>query len=63
MHNPKTKNHLTKDVTFLHKSYGEWSKIEKPVLVFMSFKGSDDDDEVETVCLITKIIIIIIITM
>ena len=35
--NPKTKKiTLTRDVTFLQKSHGKYSKVEKPVLVTMS---------------------------
>ena len=38
--NPKTKKIiLTQDVTFLQKSYGEYTKVEKPVVVTMSYKG------------------------
>ena len=37
-----------KDLTFLIKPYGKWNKVEKPTLVPMSYKGSDDDN-VETV--------------
>ena len=30
-------------MTFLQKSYGEYSTVEKPVMVLMSYEGSDDD--------------------
>ena len=41
--NPKTKCIiLTHDVTFLNKSYGEYSKVEKPVILTTSYEGSDD---------------------
>ena len=43
--NPKTKKIvLTQDVTFLQKSYGEYSKVEKPVLVTMSHEGLDEEN-------------------
>ena len=36
--NPKTKRIiLTWDMTFLKKSYGEYSKVEKPVILNMSY--------------------------
>ena len=40
---------MTKDVTFLQKSYGEYSKVEKPVLVTTSCESSDDEEEFEMV--------------
>ena len=40
---------LTKDVTFLQKTYGQYAKVEKPVLVPMSYEGLDDEEEIETV--------------
>ena len=50
MFNPKMRKiSLTKDVTFLHKSYGEWSKVEKPVMVPKSYEGPDNHDEVKMV--------------
>ena len=36
-------------MTFLDKLFGKWNKVEKPTLVSMSFEGSDDDEEIETV--------------
>ena len=52
--NPKTKTIvLTKDVTFLQKSYGDYSKVKKPVLT-MSGEGSDDDEELKTVPVINQ---------
>ena len=36
-------------MTFLHKSYGKWSKVEKPVMVPMSYKGLHEKDVVKTV--------------
>ena len=35
---------LTKDVNFLTKSYGEWAKIEKTVVVPISYDGSDEKE-------------------
>ena len=39
---------LTRDITFLQKSYGEYSKAEKPVLVVMRYEGSDNYEELRT---------------
>lgn len=36
-------------MTFLNKSHGELSKVEKPVLVPMSYERSNDNEEVKTV--------------
>ena len=48
--NPKKKTIiLTRDMTFLQRSYGEYSKVEKPVLVTMSCEESDDEEELEMV--------------
>ena len=48
--NPKTKKIiLTKDVTFLQKSYRDYSKVEKPVLVTTSYEGYNEEEELETV--------------
>ena len=48
--NPKAKwIILTRDVTFLQKSYGEYSKVEKPVVLNRSYEGSDDEKELEIV--------------
>ena len=35
------------DVTFLQKSYGEHSKVEKSVLLTTSYEGLDDEEELE----------------
>ena len=52
--NPKTqKYYLSKDMNFLNKLYVEWDEVDKPVLVPISFDGSDDDD----IEMITKVII------
>ena len=32
-------------MTFLQKSYGDWSKVEKPVLFPISYEGSEEDDD------------------
>ena len=46
--NPKTKKITsTRDVTFLQKSYGEYSKGEKPVLVTISYEGLENDKELK----------------
>ena len=48
--NPKTKKIiLTRDVTFLQKSYGEYTKVEKPTVLTMIYEGLDDKEELETV--------------
>ena len=53
--NPKTKQIiLTQDMTFLHKSYGEYSKVEKPVLVTTSYEGLDDEEKLEKVPIISS---------
>ena len=52
---PKTKKIiLTWDMTFLQKSYSEYSKVEKPVLVTLSFEGSDEEDELKTFPIISQ---------
>ena len=38
----KKKIILTRDVTFLQKTYGEYIKVEKPVLVTMCYEGSGE---------------------
>ena len=44
--NRKTKkNFLTRDVTFLQKSYSEYTKVEKPAVLTMSYEGSDEEEE------------------
>ena len=48
--NPKTKCIiLTRDLSFLNKSYIEYSKVQKPVILTMSYEGSDDEEEPEMV--------------
>ena len=42
-------------------THGEWRKVEKPVLIFMSYERSESDEKVKKVSIIMKIIIIIII--
>ena len=41
-------------MTFLQKFYGEYTKVEKPVLVTTSYEGSNDDEELETVLVINN---------
>ena len=36
-------------MTFLQKSYGEYSKVEKPAVLNMSYEGSNDEEELEIV--------------
>ena len=40
---------LTKEVTFLQKSYENWSNVKKPVLVTTSYEGSDDKEVLKAV--------------
>ena len=48
--NPKTKkNILTRDMTFLHNLYSEYSKVEKPAVLTVSYEGSDEEEELKTV--------------
>ena len=47
-------------VIFLHKSYGEWTKVEKPALIPMNYEDSNDEEEVKRAWKIMKIKIIII---
>ena len=48
--NPNTKNIiLTWDMSFLHKSYSEYTKVDKPVVVTASYEALDDKEEHETV--------------
>ena len=41
-------------MTSLQKWYGEYSKIEKPVLITTSYEGSNDQDELKTVSMISS---------
>ena len=53
--NPKNKkNILTWDVTFLQKSYGEYTKVEKTVVLTTSYEGSDEEEELEAVPVINS---------
>ena len=45
---------LTWDVTFLQKSYGEYTKVEKSVLVTMSYEGSNDEEEHKTIPIVNN---------
>ena len=45
---------LTREVTFLQKSYKDYSKDEKPVLVMISYEGLDDEEELEMVLLVNQ---------
>ena len=36
-------------MTLLQKSYGEYSKVEKPVILNTSYEGSDDEEELKIV--------------
>ena len=38
---------MTWDVNFYLKSYREYSKVEKPVLVTMKYEGLDDEEELK----------------
>ena len=53
--NPKTKKIiLTQDVTFLQKFYIEYTKVEKPVLVTMSYEGLNDEEELKMVSIVNE---------
>ena len=55
VYNPMTRKIIfTKDMIFLQMSYGDWNKIENPVVVPKSYEGSDNDEELETVPVINK---------
>ena len=41
------KYYFAQDVTFLQKSYNEYSKVEKPILVTTSYEGLDNEEELE----------------
>ena len=43
------KNILTQDMTFLQKSYGEYTKVEKPAIMTTSYEGSDEEEDHEMV--------------
>ena len=36
---------MTRDVIFLQKSYGEYTKVEKPAVLTMSYEGLDEEEE------------------
>ena len=40
---------MTGEVTFLQKSYSEYNKVEKPVVLTTSYEGSDEEEELKTV--------------
>ena len=41
-------------MTFLQKSYSEYTKVDKPMVVTMSYEWSDDDEELEAVPVIVN---------
>ena len=48
--NPKIKKIiLTWDVSFLQKSFNEYTKVEKPVVVTMSYEGLNKKEELQMV--------------
>ena len=53
---PKTKkNILTWDVTFRQESYGEYTPVEKPLVVTTTNEGSDKEkEELETVHMVNN---------
>ena len=62
--NPKTKKIiLTRDVTFLQKSYGESIKVEKYVLVTVRDERLDDEEEFKMVPVLIIIITIILLVI
>ena len=53
--NPKAKAIiLTRQVILLQKSYMDYNKVEKPILVTTSYEGSDDKEKLEMVPLINN---------
>ena len=42
-------------MTFLQKSYSEYTKVEKPVVVTTSYEGSNNEEELEIVSVIINI--------
>ena len=40
---------LTQDVTFLQKSYSEYTKVENPAVLIMSYEGLDKEEELKIV--------------
>ena len=46
--NPMTKMIVLTKMTFLQKSYQDYSKVEKPVLVTTSYEGPCDDEELNS---------------
>ena len=45
---PKNKKILTRNVTFLQTTYGEYTKVEKSVVITTSNEGSDREEELKT---------------
>ena len=45
---------MTQGVTFLQKSYGEYTKVKKPALVTMSYEGQDNEEELKMVPVINN---------
>ena len=45
----KLKKNLTRDVTFLQKSQGEYTKVDKPLVVNTSYEGLDKEEELKRV--------------
>ena len=45
---------MTRDVTFLQESYGEYTQVEKPMVVTTSYDGLDEEEELETVSIVNN---------
>ena len=45
---------MTQDATFLHIPYGEYSKVEKPILVTMSYEKLDNEEENKAVLKVSQ---------
>ena len=55
MFNPKAKKIiLTRDMTFLQKFYCEYTQVEKPVVVTSSYEGSDEEEKLKRVSLVSN---------
>ena len=50
----KLKNYLDLDMSFLYTSYDEYTKVENPVVVTTSYEGSDEEEELKTVPVVTN---------
>ena len=45
---------MTRNETFLKKSHGDYSKVEKPVLVTTNYEGLDEEEELDMVPVVNQ---------